>query len=93
VENDKIIEGLRPLIGATHSCHHLWWWLLTDKHLVSIIEISNCRLLCTKDAVAMPYIKDSQFYDKSSPPKIYTGSRNSDLLMSGNIVALWNMIG
>jgi hypothetical protein len=30
VENDKIIEGLRPLIGATHSSHHLWWWLLTN---------------------------------------------------------------
>jgi hypothetical protein len=30
VENDKIIEGLRPLIGATHSSHHLWWWLLTS---------------------------------------------------------------
>jgi hypothetical protein len=46
VENDKIIEGLRPLIGATHSSHHLWWWLLTkikevDSYDVEKEEVPN----------------------------------------------------
>jgi|LQAB01.1.fsa_nt_gi predicted nucleic acid-binding protein len=64
-----------------------------DKHLVSVIEISNCRLLCTKDEEAMPFIKDAQFYETSSPPKLYTGERNRDLLVSGNIVELRNVVG
>ncbi|GHU60820.1 hypothetical protein FACS189445_1260 [Spirochaetia bacterium] len=64
-----------------------------DKHLVAIIETSNCHLLCTKDEEAMPFIKDTQFYETSSPPKLYTGERNRDLLVSGNIVALRNVVG
>jgi predicted nucleic acid-binding protein len=64
-----------------------------DKHLVAIIEVSNCRLLCTKDEAAMPFIKDEQFYETSSPPKLYSGARNRDLLISGNIVALRNVSG
>jgi hypothetical protein len=40
VENDKIIEGLRPLIGATHSSHHLWWWLLTPDQITKFCKES-----------------------------------------------------
>jgi hypothetical protein len=63
-----------------------------DKHLVAIIEVSNCRLICTKDEEAMPYIKNKAFYESSSPPKIYSGSRNKDLLNHTNIISLKNII-
>jgi hypothetical protein len=63
-----------------------------DKHLVAIIEVSNCRLICTKDEEAMPYIKNRAFYESSSPPKIYSGSRNKDLLNHTNIISLKNIV-
>jgi predicted nucleic acid-binding protein len=63
-----------------------------DKHLVAIIEISNCRLLCSKDEEAMSYIKNKDFYETVSPPKIYTGSRNRDLLNHTNIAKLRNVV-
>jgi hypothetical protein len=63
-----------------------------DKHLVSIVEISNCGLLCSKDEEAMSYIKNKDFYETASPPKIYTGSRNRDLLNHTNMTKLRNVV-
>ena len=61
-----------------------------DKHIVAIINISGCRLVCTKDAASMPYLKNRDFYSKSKVPKIYSGLRNKDLLDKTNIVSLKN---
>jgi hypothetical protein len=63
-----------------------------DKHLVAIVEVSNCRLICTNDEKAMPYIKNKDFYETVKPPKIYTGLRNEDLLNHTNIVTLRNVV-
>lgn len=63
-----------------------------DKHLAAIINVSGCRLVCTKDATAMPYLKDRQFYTDSKVPKIYSGTRNKDLLNKNNIVSLKNRV-
>jgi hypothetical protein len=63
-----------------------------DKHLVSIIEVSAGKLLCSKDEEAMSYIKNKDFYETASPPKIYTGSRNRDLLNHTNMAKLRNVV-
>jgi hypothetical protein len=61
-----------------------------DEHLIAILDISGCKLLCTKDIEAMPYIKKKEFYSDQKIPKIYSGSRNRGLLNATNIVALKN---
>jgi hypothetical protein len=61
-----------------------------DEHLVAILNISGCKLLCTKDIEAMPYIKRKEFYSDQKAPQIYSGSRNRNLLNVTYIVELKN---
>jgi hypothetical protein len=61
-----------------------------DEHLVAILDVSGCKLLCTKDIEAMPYIKRKEFYSDQKIPQIYSGSRNRDLLNVTYIVELKN---
>ena len=44
-----------------------------DAHLVAIVLVSRCRVVCTDDKRAMPYIKRKELYadHKMKPPKIY----------------------
>ena len=60
---------------------------LDDPHLVAIVVISGCKLVCTLDLGAIVLLKILNFYPKGiSPPKIYTGRRNENLLCDQNIV-------
>ncbi len=64
-----------------------------DKHIVAIIAISGCRLLCSKDAESYQFVKDKEFYPEDVKiPKIYSGKRNRDLLSTKNIAKLRNRI-
>lgn len=60
-----------------------------DPHLVSICYISKCRLVCTDEKRALPFIARKDFYPNNSPrPKIYTGKRNADLLCRKNMAEI-----
>jgi predicted nucleic acid-binding protein len=60
-----------------------------DAHLIAIVIESGCRLVCTKDSRAVPFIKDRVFYPKfSKRPKIYWGKHNEDLLTDCNIAPI-----
>jgi len=61
-----------------------------DKHIVAILNISGCKLVCTKDIKAMPYIKRKDFYSDMKVPQIYSGVGNKDLLNVTYIVELKN---
>ena len=54
-----------------------------DEHIVAILNISGCKLVCTHDKKAMPYIKRKDFYFDKKSRKIYSSSKNRNLL--GNI--------
>ena len=57
-----------------------------DPHLVAIILASECRIVCTNDKRALPYLKRSEFYKgKVKKPKIYQSIRNISLLSDKNI--------
>jgi len=56
-----------------------------DPHLVSILHISKCKLICTNEKRAIPYITNKDFYDKGFKPKIYSRKINSSLLNDSNI--------
>lgn len=60
-----------------------------DSHLVAIIIVSRCRLLCSLDKNSFPFIKRNQFYAGKSPavkkPKIYSNPKHKGLLIGKNI--------
>jgi hypothetical protein len=59
-----------------------------DEHIVAILNISGCMLVCTKDSKAMPYIKRRDFYSDRKIRKIYSNANNKNLLSKTNIVDL-----
>jgi predicted nucleic acid-binding protein len=60
-----------------------------DEHIIAIVIVSGCVLVCTKDSSAVPFIKDPSFYPKScKKPKIYSGKRNKNLLADCNIAPI-----
>ena len=62
-----------------------------DEHIVAILNVSGCKLVCTKDSEAVPYLKNRDFYDDKKAPKIYSSSKNKKLLSKKNIVKLKNI--
>lgn len=51
-----------------------------DHHLVAIVIVSRCLLVCTMDNAAIPFMKDRRLYPRGCPrPKFYT-NRNILLL-------------
>ncbi len=63
-----------------------------DSHLVAIIVVSRCRLLCSLDKNSYPFIKSDQFYTGKRPPvkkpKIYSNQKHVGLLIDENIVSI-----
>lgn len=60
-----------------------------DPHLIAIICVSRCILICSKDKRSYPFLKDKRFYPKGyDRPKIYSNKRNSDLLVDVNIAEI-----
>lgn len=61
-----------------------------DAHLVAIVLESECRIVCTNDKRALPYLKRTAFYsaEGARKPKIYQSRRNASLLTDENIAAI-----
>lgn len=60
-----------------------------DAHIVAIVGVSNCRLICTKDSRAHVFIKKRKLYPKKvSIPRIYSNPKHKHLLCDSNIVNL-----
>jgi hypothetical protein len=54
-----------------------------DPHIVAIVIVSGCKVVCTTDTRSIKYLKNSVFYRAPiKKPKIYTGLRNKKLLTS-----------
>jgi predicted nucleic acid-binding protein len=62
-----------------------------DPHIVAIIIVSKCKLICTNEKRAIPFFKDKEgiLYPKRfNRPKIYHGALNKDLLIDKNIAKI-----
>ena len=60
-----------------------------DQHIVAMIIVSKCRLICTKDKRANPFIKEPSLYPKKfKVPKLYCSSRNANLLRDDYIIEI-----
>lgn len=57
-----------------------------DQHLIAIIILSGCKLICSDDSSAYRFIKRKDLYPKHiQRPKIYSGLSNMNLLCDVNI--------
>ena len=57
-----------------------------DPHLVALLRVSGCKLICSLDERAYTYFHHKSFFTPASTrPKIYKSSRNADLLCDENI--------
>ncbi len=59
-----------------------------DPHIVAMVIVSQCRLICTQEERAIPFFKDKDriLYPKRFPkPKIYHHAGNANLLTERNI--------
>ena len=58
-----------------------------DEHLVALVSVSKCRVVCTDDQRAYPYLKRGDLYPPGvKRPKIYRTARNADLCCAANVV-------
>jgi len=51
-----------------------------DQHLVGLLMASGCKLICTNDTTAIPFLQSRAFFKSSNEPKIYHTKRNVKLL-------------
>lgn len=56
-----------------------------DQHIVALLVISKCRLICSLDERAYPYFKHRKYFTKRTQPKIYRRKSNANLLCDANI--------
>ena len=60
-----------------------------DPHLIAIIIVSGCKLICSLDKRAYVFIKNKDLYPAHfEKPKIYKGKSNAKLLSDKNIAAV-----
>lgn len=58
-----------------------------DEHLVALITASRCKVICTNDKRAHPYLKRRDLYPRGvRRPLIYQTARNAKLCCETNIV-------
>jgi hypothetical protein len=64
-----------------------------DEHLVAIVALSECRVVCTDDKRAIPYLKRKAFYEAGARmPKIYNKRRHANLCCQDNIAPICRSI-
>ncbi len=57
-----------------------------DPHLIAIIIVSGCKLICSVDKRAYKFIKEKSLYPAHfETPRIYRGKSNKNLLSDKNI--------
>jgi predicted nucleic acid-binding protein len=56
-----------------------------DAHVAAIARLAGCRLICTNDQVAIPFLKSAALYKKGKKPKIYTGLSQKNLLLKPEV--------
>jgi len=81
IDKTKVDQAEKVVLTAVRS------YKCDDAHIIAIVGVSGCRLVCTKDDKSNVYIKDKRLYPKhTKTPKIYKGLRHAGLLNDRNIV-------
>jgi len=57
-----------------------------DPHIIALLQVSKCKLICTHDKRLDSFIKDQRFFKKRTiQPRIYRNKKNEHLLCRQNI--------
>jgi len=57
-----------------------------DPHLVALVRLSGCRIICILDPRAHRFLRKDSFYKATKDrPKLYTRTKNETLLCKDNI--------
>jgi len=68
---------------AANQIHHPDF---DDPHIIALLRVSGCKLICSSDARAYPFFKNKKFFSPvAKRPKIYSQKRNAALLIDANI--------
>lgn len=60
-----------------------------DPHIMAMIAVSKCKVLCSSDKRSYKYIKNQSFYPKGvNRPKIYSKRSCENLLVEDNIIQI-----
>jgi hypothetical protein len=60
-----------------------------DEHIVALVGLSKCCVVCTDDKRSFPFLRRRDLYpDGVKPPKIYQSTRNSKLCCSKHVVEI-----
>lgn len=59
-----------------------------DPHLISLLTISKCKLICSLDKRAYPFFKNNLFFKGKNRPKIYSSAKNKKILNDNNIAEI-----
>ena len=51
-----------------------------DPHIIAIVDVSGCKLLCSDDSRSFEFVKDKSLYEINKPPGIYSSKKNKSLL-------------
>jgi hypothetical protein len=64
-----------------------------DPHIIALLGVSRCPLLCSEDSRSFQFIKMRALYPKGSPRvRVYSGARNKNLLCNTTISSLANVV-
>ncbi|MBK0378566.1 hypothetical protein [Mucilaginibacter segetis] len=82
--DDQLVDAEELLVSA--QLQHADF---DDQHLVALLRVSGCQLICSLDARAYPYFKHELFFKPAANrPRIYSGLRNRGLLTTRHIAAI-----
>jgi hypothetical protein len=57
-----------------------------DPHLVALVRLTGCKLICIRDLRAHRFLRAAHFYRRlQDRPRLYTRAKNSPLLCAANI--------
>ena len=60
-----------------------------DEHIVGMVVVSGCRIVCTDDKESYPFLKRRDLYPKGVKlPKIYNGRRHATLCCNQYLVSI-----
>lgn len=60
-----------------------------DQHLVSLLMVSKCQLICSLDRRAYPFFRHSNYFSPAkTKPRIYSGAKNKKLLTNKYIAEI-----
>ncbi len=57
-----------------------------DQHIIALLVLSKCKIICSNDKRAYPFFSHPVFFEKAkNRPKIYKSKRNKNLLTIHNV--------